>query len=493
MKLLIAGLALLPLPDRVVTAAPSEPLSLQAEDRKAEYEAKRAEAGEDVEKLWDVYLWCEAFGMEKEGRSCLRAILKVDDGHREAHEKLGHIEYDGQWFTSKAKLERYKKDEAKRKAEEEGLARFNDEWVPAEDLPFLERGLVRNDDGEWVSKEDHEKQQAGWIRQDLVWISPDEKANLDKGLWKCGEEWKTLAEANEYHSKLGQWWVIPTDYFTLYTTLDREAAMEAVDHMDRAYRDLNRLLGGSPPGRVPVTMLRSAEQYGRFAAGGNGVPQVESRGLSSLHYAFLADLWFDWTDQALPYLGGGVGYWDKDADNGDAWGRHSARHAAALSLVEAADPSTRAVEKTRKSKLQGFKPDEFWAEKRFPEWFRFGLASYADRYFIDQFVAQGGEAEWARKWSVENLLAKGGLRPIQDLFKARLDLNKFDDSAKLLNEFGLLVAFAIDGKNPEVAAAYGAVKGALRGDDPRALATAMKALQDAIIANEKALLEFAGI
>ena len=111
MKLLIAGLALLPLLDRVVTATPSTPLAEQAEDRKAEYEAKRAEAGEDVDKLWDVYLWCEAFGMEKEGRSCLRAILKVDDGHREAHEKLGHIEYDGQWFTSKAKLERHEKDE----------------------------------------------------------------------------------------------------------------------------------------------------------------------------------------------------------------------------------------------------------------------------------------------------------------------------------------------------------------------------------------------
>lgn len=464
--------------------------SSSVEDRKAEYEKKRAEAGDDVAKLWDLYLWCEAFGMDKEGRSCLRAILKVDDGHREAHEKLGHLEYDGKWFTSKSKLEKYKKEEEKRRAEEEGLVRFGDEWVPADDLPFLERGLVRDADGEWVSKEDLEKQEAGWVRQDLVWVSPVEKENIDKGLWKCGEEWKTLAEANEYHSRLGQWWVIPTDYFVLHTTLDRDAAMEVVDHMDRAYRDLNRLLGGSPEGKVVVTMLRSSEQYGRLAAGGNGIPPVETRGLSSLHYAFLADIWFSAEGE---YIGGGVGYWNTEDPDGAAWGRHSARHAAALSLIEAADPSPGFIAKARKSKLQGLKPDEFWSEKRFPEWFRFGLASYADRYFIDQFVGQGGNAEWAREWSVQNLLAKGGLRPIPDLFKLRLDLNKFDDSSKMLNEFGLLVAFAIDGKNPEVSAAYGAVKGALRGDDPKALALAFKGLQDAIVKNEKALLEFAGI
>ena len=491
---LTVGLALASLLPPLPSTPPSgHSAELQETDRKAEYDKKRAEAGKDVDKLWDLYLWCEAFGMGKEGRSCLRAILKVDDGHREAHEKLGHIEYDGQWFTSKSKLEKYKKAEEKRRAEEEGLVRHEGEWVPKEDLPYLERGLMRDDDGAWVSKEDYEKQQAGWLRQDLVWVSPDDKDKLDQGLWKCGDSWKTLEEANEYHSRLGQWWVIPTDYFVLYTTLDREVAMEAVDHMDRAYRDLNRMLGGSPPDRIPVTMLRSSDQYGKFAAGGNGVPQVETRGLSSLHYAFLADLLFEWDDADLPYLGGGVGYWDKSADNGDAWGRHSARHAAALSLVEAVDPSPEMVSKARKSKLQGLKPEEFWKEKRLPEWYRFGMASYADRYFIDQFVGQGGDAEWARKWSVQNLLAKGGLRPIKDAFKGELDLNKFDDSAKLLNEWGLLVAFAIDGKNPAVAAAYGAVKNALRGDDDKQLASAITGLQDAIIANEKALLEFAGI
>lgn len=481
-----------------ISAAPSfddtdtgHPGEVSVQDKKAEYEKKKKAAGKDVEKLWDLYLWCDANGMEKQGRSCLRAIIREDGSHRAAHKAMGHIEFDGKWFTTQKKLDQYKADEEERIAKEKGLVRYKDEWVPADHLPYLERGLTRDDQGNWVNKEELEKIQGGWVKQDTIWIKPDEIQNIEKGLWKCGESWKNLEEANAYHSEMGNWWIIPSDYFTLYTTCDRDVALQAIDHMERAHRDLNRAIGGSPEGPVNVGIFRSAEQYGQFAAGGDGRNPTDARGLSSIHYAYFGDFWFNFEE--LSFMGAGIGYWDASTDAGNAFGVHSARHAAALSIIESWDSSPKALASGRKSRLENWDGKDFWAEKKLPEWYRFGIASYTDRYFIDQFVAAGGNHNWARDWSVQNLMAKGGMRPLKQIFKGELSFENPDESAKLLNEVGLVMAFVLDGKCAPVSAKYGATKHAVRSGDAKAIAAAMKDLELVIIENEKALLEFAGI
>src|SRR5690606_26911166 len=63
------------------------------------FEKRFDEAGEDVTKLWDLYLWADAYDLKSERRRCLRKIVKVDPLHRPANEALGHIFYDGRWFT----------------------------------------------------------------------------------------------------------------------------------------------------------------------------------------------------------------------------------------------------------------------------------------------------------------------------------------------------------------------------------------------------------
>ena len=82
----------------------------QDDDPEAIYKERREEAGKDPVKLWELHLWCEAYGMEKEAKSCARAVVKYDESHKEAHEYLGHVFYDGQWFTSERKLERFEDD-----------------------------------------------------------------------------------------------------------------------------------------------------------------------------------------------------------------------------------------------------------------------------------------------------------------------------------------------------------------------------------------------
>lgn len=464
-----------------------------AEDPKEEYKRRRDEAGEDVAKLWELYEWCEAFGLDKEGRSCLRAIIKEDKDHEQARKALGHIYYDGQWFTTQKKLDAYKKKEEKRRAEEEGLVKYEGEWVKAEDLPFLKKGMVRNEDGEWIDAEQAKREAEGWIQQDLTWVPPSDKEKIDQGLWKCDDKWLPLEEANKFHSKLNSWWTIPTDYFVVYTTCDRDVAMKAADEMARAFRELSRIYGSSPADKIPVVVMRSQAQYSQLAGGINGQRNpTESHGLSSIHYAYFADVLFVQGERdSIEWLRSGVGFWDPSAENGDAFGPHSVRHAAGQSFAEAMDPSPKTVAKFDAEGPTSIEIDDFYDEKNVPEWFRSGAVTYAERYFVDNLVRAGGNANWAREWSIQNILNKGGLRSVSDIIDGRLTSDNVDDSAKLLNERGLLIAFMIDGDNVDVKQAHGAVKAALKkGENGKA---EFKALAKALEKAEGELRKFAGI
>lgn len=472
-------------------AATKNDFASTASDKKADYEKKREAAGKDIDKLWDLYLWCDANGMDKEGRSCLRAILKEDDTHRKAHEGLGHIEYDRKWFVSKKKLDKYKKEEEERIAKEEGLVRYEGEWVPADHVEFLERGLSLDEDGNWVDAETLAKLEAGWVKQDLIWISPDEKGKIKEGLWKCGEEWKSLEEADRYHSQLEQMWVIPGDSFTIYTTCSRELATKALEQMDRVLRDLKGALPKLPMEPVNVALLRTQDQYNEFASGSDYRTPTEASGFSSLHHGYFADMWF--TGEEPQFVSAGVGFWDDSTDAGNSFGLHSARHAAAQSIVEAMDMSPKAVSTALKKGLDKWDPKAFWEEKRFPTWYRYGLVTYSERYFVDQFVGEGGDYTWASKWSLQNLSAKGGLRPLGKMFEARLSPDDYENATKLLLEYGLVMSFVLDGKCAPVVAANVALKDSIAENDPKAMAKAFEGLQKALIENEEELNKFAAL
>lgn len=484
---------LLPL---LVFAATSEPtragssaLELLQEDPAKEFTNRFEQAGEDVAKLWDLYLWADAYGLKNETRRCLRKIVQVDPQHRPANEALGYVFYAGRWFPSERKLEEFKKEEEVRLATEKGLVRWKDEWVPAEDLPQLEKGLVRDDQGRWVNKEEFEKLQAGWRRQDLLWISPEEAAKLDQGLWKCGTDWLPIEGADRYHSQLGRWWSIPTDAFVLHTTCNRQLAERATHVLYATVRDLVRVLGTQPAEPGTVLLLNSTQQYNEVASNESPVGAVASHGLSSAHNAFFADVWFDSTTGA--FHGAGIGYWDASNERDDKYGPHSLRHAAAQSFLEGLDPSPKAIQRTQRNRGQAPDLKAFYAEKRFPEWFRYGAASYAERYFIDTTVATDGNSKWAREWSIQNIVGGGGLRPISQILSKELDPSDPADASKLMNERGLLVAFMVDGGFPPLAEAHGELKMKIRkGED---LKSVFAKIQKLLVDNEQQLRKFANL
>lgn len=450
------------------------------------YEERLKAAGENPKKLWDLVIWCEDTEREKEARSVLRRLVRVDPDHLEARKRLGHLRYDGQWFTTEKKLEQYKAKEEERLARERGYVKYKRQWVHPDDVPFLERGLVRGPDGQWWTEGDLQKHEAGWSRQDLVWVAPEEAEKVEQGLWKCGEDWLELAAADRYHARIGTPWRIPSDHLVLRTTGKRETATAAIDQMERAFPDMVRLFGRAPASPVEVFLAGSGVELGELCAGGRGgLPPVETRGLIESMEAVFTESWYD--PEAETWHGMGASWWDPSEPNGDKFGVHRARFALGLSFVEAVDPSPKAVGKLLKKKgpHEGY-ADSYYAEKALPAWLRWGAAIYASRYYLDQ----AANPTWVREWSVDNLKRRGGLPSfLREVFEMELTGREPDARATLAA--GLVVAFVLDGDCPPVRAAHAELKAALRaGDDP---AKALGKLREAVEEHEKDLRAFAGL
>ena len=279
----------------------------------------------------------------------------------------------------------------------------------------------------------------------------------------------------------------------LHTTCDRELAEKALGEMHIAVREVKRVLGVAPEMKVNIALLRSEKQYNSYAGGNEvkGRQPAEVSGKSSIHHAFMAEIWFDATSGT--HMGAGVGYWDNTDDIKTRYGPFSVRHAAAIGILERLDPSPSTTEKIRKNPttLNGDKfYRDFYGEKRLPEWFREGICSYAERWLLDSTVKRGRNTKWIREWSAENLINKGGLRPIKRIFTDKVSVSD-PESSKLLNERGLIVAFLVDSDIDDLKAKHYELKQKFKkGED---LSSTLKAIERLIIKHEQDLRKFAGI
>ena len=456
-----------------------------AQDVVEEFEKRFAEAGDDIEKLWQVHNYCVTYNLSSQDRKVLRAIIDLDPDHKQAREASGHIFFDDQWFKSEKKYLAHKAKLEEKEAKAAGLVKYKGEWVHPDDVEKIKAGLRKTEDGQWVSEELYERISKGFILHDLMWISPEEVAEADAGKFKCGEEWLELAEANKYHRLTDRFWKIPSfdDRFHIYATTDREVAIKALDQASEIIPDVVRILGKVPSEPVVFALLRSAKQYGTFAAGDSAldVQPTELRGLSSIHGAYFAEVWFN---ENSDHMGAGVGYWDASSDAGNSFGKLFARHAAALSIVEALDPSPKAMEVTKKKR--DFDIEAFLDEKKLPDWLRFGTASYCERYYLDK--ARNADPVALRKWSVANIKSRGAFDSLSTIFKMKLSVDDPDQSGKLLNEAGLVVAFLIDGENAAVKEKHAAFKIAFRNGG--SIEKEIRALEAALLDAEADLRKF---
>ncbi|MEM6671226.1 MAG: hypothetical protein AAF726_00200 [Planctomycetota bacterium] len=443
-----------------------------------EYKDLLKDAGDDSDKLWAVYEWTlEDDSRKKYRKRVLKKILRVDPDHRPTREALGHIEFDGKWFESERDRDKY----AEKVAKERGLVKYDGRWVEANDIPYLERGWEKDPvTGLWFDPVAKQRIADGWKQQDLVWIEPDEIENIDKGLWKCGDEWMSLEEANAYHADVESPWIIPTERALIWSTANRETAMKAAEQAKNGYFDMLKVFGVAPETPVPFLVLRNQAEYLQFMDGSEemDLPQVDPLAMSAFNRAAYADLWFDFDEEV--YHGMGVTFWDDSGEGGDAFGIHDARFAYGLSFVDGLDPARAAVEDVLS---EGEVSAEFLeaqlSEHTMPRWFRWGAACYASRWFFDNQIGKGGNPIWAREWSASNLRRNGGPLPFDEVFEFAAS-GQNPNTSLLLNQAGLFVAFLVDSEDPEVRKVRSALHDALekREDTAKIFEDVRKALEE---------------
>lgn len=460
----------------------------------AEFASAFQAAGNQVDKLWDLSQWCKSTQRDAQSELVLRRLIRFAPDHENARAALGHQFEKGQWFTTQAALDRFKRSQDPVIAAAKGHIEFKSLWMhPQERAPAGKGWVKEQESGWWITPADRKRLTEGWARQDLEWISPQETPRLDEGLWRVEGEWVDLTTANERHARIDGMWRIPSADVWLHSTADRDTCTKALVHMSRAMEDLRKVFGAEPMLPLRVAMLRDEEQYDRFAFGDpDGRRRATHAGrLQAVHSAFFAESWFPRVEGKLEFSGMGVCYWDALVPNGDLFGVHSARLAAGLSYGEALDPSPKAVRQAQGSGPQPGYYAAYQAEKALPAWLRWGGAVYAERFFRDDKVAAGGDPWWARAWSLDNLKRAGGMRPLAEILAFPIDPENRKGSQKLLIEAGLVVAFIVDGNCAPVNAAHAEFKTALAAG--KLHPNDVKALTEAVLAHEAEMHAFAGL
>lgn len=458
----------------------------------AAFEERWSAAGNDVAALWELHRWCASNERATEDARVLGRLLRLSPDHEAARAALGQHGSAGQWFESREALERFQRSQEEGLAKSLGLVLQGTRWIHRDERARVAEGDEKDfPTGLWLSAADLRRLREGWARQDLAWIPPADAARVDEGLWLVGSDWVDLAGANRRHASLETMWRIPRREVLLHSTADRAVALRAIEHMGRAIEDLHRVFGAEPVLPLEVCLLRDEEQYDRLAFGDpDGRRQAtETARMHLVESAYFAESWFARERGKTVFRGMGVTFWDPLAPNGDLYGVHAARLAVGLSYVEALDPSPRTV---RKALTAGPREDyhaAYEAEKLMPAWLRVGGAVYAQRYFRDVSVGLDADPWWARKWSLDNLRQRGGLRPLAEVLAFRIEPDRRDDALRLLLEAGLLVSFVVDGGCAPVVAAHAELKRALAAGSLRR--PHVEALTATIAANEAALRAYA--
>ena len=443
-----------------------------------DYKSLLKAAGDDPEKLWALYQWTlEEDDRKKYRKRVLNKIVKVAPDHAEAHAALGHVQFEGKWYDSERALERHMSKIAK----ERGLVKYDGKWVAPTDVPYLDKGWKKDDrTGEWYDPVARQRLAEGWKLQDLNWVAPDEVAKIDEGLWKCDDKWLPLAEADEWHGDIETPWRIPTKRATVWSTCSRETALKAAAQAEQAYFDMLKVFGFGGDDKPAFMVVRSQSEYLRFMDGDEDydLPQLDPLAMSAFNRSAFADLWFDLDEEV--YLGMGVTFWDQESESGDLFGLHDARFAYGLSFVESIDPCVEGLDDVYG---EGEVTPEFAAVRlrahKFPRWFRWGAACYASRWFKDNQIKRGGDPYWARKWSASNLNAQGGLLDFDDVFDFEAS-GQNEETARLINQAGLMVAYLVDGGDPDLSRLHEDLKEAMekRQDTTKVFAAIRSSLSE---------------
>lgn len=146
-------------PTQVVIRKPSGLTTTIRKDEIARIERDRNPAQEfqarwkalnpaDANGFYELGRWAQQKSLPDLAKQAWNRAITIDPDHAGAREALGHRKYKGRWY-----------DEAGYKKAVEGLVQWNGQWVTPDEKDKLEQGFVKNEKGEWVRKEDLERQE----------------------------------------------------------------------------------------------------------------------------------------------------------------------------------------------------------------------------------------------------------------------------------------------------------------------------------------------
>ncbi len=110
-------------------------------DFDGEFKKRAAGIGaKDSTGWYELGLWCEEYKNQEKAKECFQKAIEADSEHP-AREKLGHRKYQGRWYESEEEYYAAR-----------GWVNHAGVWMPRDDADKYKAGLVKRDDGTWVSK-----------------------------------------------------------------------------------------------------------------------------------------------------------------------------------------------------------------------------------------------------------------------------------------------------------------------------------------------------
>jgi hypothetical protein len=106
-----------------------------------EYVVRKAQLAETAQAQFDLGVWCEAKKLTGPATVHFQRAIELEKNFAPAHRKLGHVEQNGQWFTS----------EQLRKAQ--GLILYKGRWITSQEKERLEvKVATGNEQSSWTRR-----------------------------------------------------------------------------------------------------------------------------------------------------------------------------------------------------------------------------------------------------------------------------------------------------------------------------------------------------
>jgi hypothetical protein len=205
----------------------------------------KATAPTDAATLWEIAGWAKAQGLPKDAREVMELVIKADPEHAEARAALDFVKLEGAWVPKKevaAKLEAAKGEQLKAL----GYKLEGGQWVsPAEasraKLKLVQAGRY------WVTPADRKTIEAKGLEfREGEWLSKEDLARFDAGQRKVGGQWKPMLDADEAHRAAKDPWVLQGAYVELRSNLAYAKTKAAFKSADDAVNAAVALSGVEP-------------------------------------------------------------------------------------------------------------------------------------------------------------------------------------------------------------------------------------------------------